>query len=887
MPLRRGLAAAAVCALPLSLSLSLLATLPSSGAPAPEQRAAEPSSWFERVATYPVYLNVPAGVDPAEPTVAEISTITEDGQTVIYTDALGKRIGFLDISDPTAPVGAGTLDLAEIGNADDQPTSVAAVGDHVLVVIDESGGDFVNPAGRVDVVRLSDRTVINSIDLGGQPDSIAISPDGTFAAIAMENQRDEELTPPGAEEGELPQLPAGSVQVLDLTPSDATTWTATEVPLVLPNGDPLPIIAAADLYAPEDPEPEYVDINDDNTLALSLQENNGLIIIDLATLTVTNAFSAGNAKVSGVDTTDDGIFNANQAIDVPREPDSIAWVGDGLVATANEGDLFGGSRGWSVFDAETGAVLWDAGNTFEHLAVQHGLFNDGRADNKGAEPEGMAFDVVDGVPTVFVGSERSNFVAVYDMTEPTRPQFQQLLPTTNGPEGLLPVPDRDLLVVSSEEDEASAGVRATVGIYQLGDTPAAFPQVISRTPVGATGPIGWGALGALSGAPDDASMMYAASDSAYATGRIYSVDVSRAPAVITHALDIRDEDGQRPAIDIEGLAARAEGGFWLALEGTDGPSNALVRTDEDGVIQQRVALPAEVTDHVRNWGLEGVAVSGTGADEQLYVVIQRTLWEDPGAAAADLVPLEGNVARIGRYDVGSQEWTWFTYPLEETSAAGDWIGLSEISVVDADSVAVIERDKLNGPRAALKRVYTVDLPAGSPSAPTPVTKTLAVDLLAQMQARNGWTQEKLEGLGISSDGRVFAVTDNDGLDDATGETQLFRLGAVKRVFDDAVATTTRLNVKKSKVKVGQKVRFTARVAPSFADGTVRLKDRKKVVRTLSLVDGRVSGKLELAKGKHRLKAIYLGAQDAAGSRSETVTVRVTRKGKKKGSTNRR
>ena len=881
MPLRRGLAAVAVCALPLSLSLSLSPlALPSSGAPAPEQRAAEPSSWFERVATYPVYLNVPAGVAPDEPTVAEISTITEDGRTVIYTDALGKRIGFLDISDPSRPVGTGTLDLAEIGNADDQPTSVAAVGDVVLVVVDESGGDFVDPAGRVDVVRLADRTVINSIDLGGQPDSIAISPDGTFAAIAMENQRDEDLTPPGGEEGELPQLPAGSVQVLDLTPTDASTWTATEVPLVLPNGDPLPIIAAADLYAQEDPEPEYVDIDEDNTLALSLQENNGLVIIDLASLTVTNAFSAGNATVSGVDTTDDGIFNADQAIDVPREPDSIAWVGDGLVATANEGDLFGGSRGWSVFDAATGEVLWDAGNTFEHLAVQHGLFNDGRADNKGAEPEGMAFDVVDGVPTVFVGSERSNFVAVYDMSEPTRPRFQQLLPTTNGPEGLLPVPERDLLVVSSEEDEASAGVRATVGIYQLGDTPAAFPQVISRTPVGASGPIGWGALGALSGAPGDGSLMYAASDSAYATGRIYSVDVSRAPAVITHALDVRDEDGQRPSIDIEGLAARAEGGFWLALEGTDGPGNALVRTDDDGVIQQRVALPTEVADHVRNWGLEGVAVSGTGADEELYVVIQRTLWEDPSAAAADLVPLEGNVARIGRYDVGSQEWTWFTYPLEETSTAGDWIGLSEISVVDDNSVAVIERDKLNGPRAALKRVYTVDLPEGSPATPTPVTKSLAVDLLPQMQARNGWTQEKLEGLGISSDGRVFAVTDNDGLDDATGESQLFRLGALTRVFEDAVATTTRLDVKKSKVTVGKKVRFTARVAPSFADGTVRIKDGRKVVRTLRLLEGRVSGKLALARGKHRLRAIYLGSQDATGSRSETVTVKVTRKGKR-------
>ncbi|MDE0778960.1 MAG: hypothetical protein OSB43_21980, partial [Nocardioides sp.] len=239
MPLRRGLAAAAVCALPLSLSLSLSPlALPSSGAPAPEQRAAEPSSWFERVATYPVYLNVPAGVDPDEPTVAEISTITEDGRTVIYTDALGKRIGFLDISDPSRPVGTGTLDLAEIGNADDQPTSVAAVGDVVLVVVDESGGDFVDPAGRVDVVRLADRTVINSIDLGGQPDSIAISPDGTFAAIAMENQRDEDLTPPGGEEGELPQLPAGAGQGLALTPTDAATWTTTEVPLGRPNGAP-------------------------------------------------------------------------------------------------------------------------------------------------------------------------------------------------------------------------------------------------------------------------------------------------------------------------------------------------------------------------------------------------------------------------------------------------------------------------------------------------------------------------------------------------------------------------------------------------------------------------------------------------------------------------
>ena len=57
---------------------------------------------------------------------------------------------------------------------------------------------------------------MRSIDLGGQPDSIAISHDERYAAIAIENERDEEVTPPGGEEGDLPQAPAGFVQLIDL-----------------------------------------------------------------------------------------------------------------------------------------------------------------------------------------------------------------------------------------------------------------------------------------------------------------------------------------------------------------------------------------------------------------------------------------------------------------------------------------------------------------------------------------------------------------------------------------------------------------------------------------------------------------------------------------------
>ena len=37
-------------------------------------------------------------------------------------------------------------------------------------------------------------------------------------------------------------------------------------------------------------------------------------------------------------------------------------------------------------------------------------------------------------------------------------------------------------------------------------------------------------------------------------------------------------------------------------------------------------------------------------------------------------------------------------------------------------------------------------------------------------------QDKLEGLAVAGNGRTYAVTDNDAIDDATGETQFFRLG---------------------------------------------------------------------------------------------------------------
>ncbi|WP_273733042.1 esterase-like activity of phytase family protein [Mycolicibacterium septicum] len=732
--------------------------------PGEAPKATPPIDWnlpaqesYHRTATYPVYLNRPAE-DPIEKeTVAEISTVTPDGNTLIYTDAAAKRIGFLDITDPAKPVGKGTLSLAELGHKDDQPTSVAAVKDHVLVVVDTTGGDFAHPTGRVDIVRSSDRTRVHSIDLGGQPDSIAISPDGTFAAIAMENQRNEEFTPPGKEEGDLPQPPTGFVQLIDFTGAP-NTWTPRKVDF------DVEAARKAGLDTPEDLEPEYVSINSRGQVAVTLQENNGIAVIDGRTGTVQKIFSAGSQSVEGIDTKeDDAIGQTGSIKDIPREPDAIGWIGDDHFATANEGDWKGGTRGWTIFDARTGEVTWDAGNSLEQLAVRTGLHIEGRAESKGPEPEGLAVTNIDGHPTALIASERSNFVAVYDVSNPKGPEFRQILPTTPGPEGVLPIPSRNLLAISSEADDAEAKVRASVNLYGYGESFATtgkptFPSIVSADRDGK--PIGWGALGALSAAPKDPNRLYTATDIAYGPARILGVDVAQKPALIDTELPIT-EAGKPVTLDTEGLSARPDGGFVLAVEGEDGPGNQLVYVAADGQIEKRVPLPKDIAAQLGSNGLEGVAVEG----HSVWVALQRELKSDPKG-----------VVRIGRYTPDGDKWEWFGYQLDSTSTQDDWIGISEISIHNGE-LLVLERDKRNGPDARLKALYRVTIPESAAAGNLQVLpKTLARNLVPDLQATNGYVQEKVEGVAIAGNQNLYVVTDNDGLDDANGETVFLDLG---------------------------------------------------------------------------------------------------------------
>ncbi|MFI5906016.1 esterase-like activity of phytase family protein [Dactylosporangium sp. NPDC051541] len=298
-----------------------------------------------------------------------------------------------------------------------------------------------------------------------------------------------------------------------------------------------------------------------------------------------------------------------------------------------------------------------------------------------------------------------------------------------------------------------------MSLFQLGRDEPGFPSIVSRDT------IGWGALGALSSVPGQPSKLYSVTDAAYTPTRVLTIDHSHKPAELTTALTVTDAAGNPIGYDAEGIYARPQGGFWLGVEGATGAANKLVRLDANGKTVDTVPLPADVAAGLSKWGIEGV----TGTGQYLYVALQRELSTDPKG-----------VARIGRYNLTTKQWTWFGYQLETTTTPGDWIGLSEIVAVNANTLAVIERDKLNGPNAKIKRVYTVQVP-DTDTFPV-LTKKLAVDVLPYLRADNGWTQEKLEGLTIGADGQVYAITDNDGVQDATGETVFLHLGTAKRLF---------------------------------------------------------------------------------------------------------
>lgn len=160
--------------------------------------------------------------------------------------------------------------------------------------------------------------------------------------------------------------------------------------------------------------------------------------------------------------------------------------------TDNDGDfdqLFSyGARSFSIWDAE-GKLVWDSGDQFEQILANllPENFNatnddndsfDNRSDDKGPEPEGITIGMVGGRIYAFIGLERVGGIMMYDITDPTNPQFVNYVNNRNfsadaetpeagdlGPEGVLFIrrdqsPTGKALVVVTNEISGSTTVYA-------------------------------------------------------------------------------------------------------------------------------------------------------------------------------------------------------------------------------------------------------------------------------------------------------------------------------------------------------------------------------------------------------------------------------------------
>ncbi|MDX2271302.1 MAG: hypothetical protein NW237_05050 [Cyanobacteriota bacterium] len=393
--------------------------------------------------------SVPEPTEPFTVNGTVVASIEVDGAEILDTSADGSfavavggdTLSLVSISGSSLSL-VGTLVLPEAnlpegsGEAEFTGTSISPDGSFALVGVkdnDDANLDSFNEvAGKVIAVSLPGLQVIGEVTVGRGPDSIDIAPNGEFAAVANEDEEDEEALP-----GPRP----GSVSILDLR-NGAANLTEIEQVAIPPAGIPV---------FPSDPQPETVVVAPDSSYVLAtLQENNAVARIEINSLaaggfSVTN-FDAGQRTGQGFiqgELGDPTCLSSNgyaggtlEAFTSSREPDGIAITSLGTFVTADEdnvavaasgagiGGPFG-SRSISVFDAFSGAFLGDSSNSIEAAVVSERLPQ--RCDAKGPEPEVVDVGEIEGRTLAFASLERADAITIHDITDPSDIQLLDIV----------------------------------------------------------------------------------------------------------------------------------------------------------------------------------------------------------------------------------------------------------------------------------------------------------------------------------------------------------------------------------------------------------------------------------------------------------------------------
>lgn len=298
---------------------------------------------------------------------AEIPAFDPASKRGFIVNALAGAVDVLDMSNPASPTKVGTLAATNI--AAGVVVNSVAVHNGIVALAVEAATKTDN--GYVALYRASDLTAINHVSVGPQPDMLTFTPDGTRILTANEGEPSDDY-----------QIdPEGSVSIVNI--SNLQNLTVTTANFQAFNGREAELRATGvRIYGPganaaKDVEPEYIAVAADSSTAwVTLQENNALAKINIATATVTDILPLGYKDHAvagkGLDASDtDALADIKtwgglRGLYLPDAMAGFTINGATYLITANEGD----ARAWG----ETNDAYWAGDETkgfVEEFRVKH------------------------------------------------------------------------------------------------------------------------------------------------------------------------------------------------------------------------------------------------------------------------------------------------------------------------------------------------------------------------------------------------------------------------------------------------------------------------------------------------------------------------------------
>jgi DNA-binding beta-propeller fold protein YncE len=274
---------------------------------------------------------------------AEIVAFDSATDKLFVVNSGTKTIDILDISQPSQPVKLATLAVADQDSTSfiSGGANSVAVKNGLLAVAVEA--DNKQDMGRVYIYNTSDDSFVTAFMAGALPDMVTFSPNGQYLLSANEGEPSSDYS----------SDPEGSITVIDLSAGIGAA-TVSQASFTEFNSQANDLIeSGVRITGPGasvsmDLEPEYIAVSfDNNTAYVTLQENNALALVDLATATVTDVIALGykDHRLQGMGL--DGNKNdkyptiLTQPIYGMYMPDSISayeFNGKTYLITANEGD---------------------------------------------------------------------------------------------------------------------------------------------------------------------------------------------------------------------------------------------------------------------------------------------------------------------------------------------------------------------------------------------------------------------------------------------------------------------------------------------------------------------------------------------------------------------